>query len=364
MRVDDFDFNLPSELIAQHPPEQRDGARLLHVFGGALADKTIHDLPDLLRSGDLLVLNNTRVLPSRLIGKRGDATNPGKPETVTVELTLHKQEPTIGVYPTVWKAFAKPARKVSPRDHIVFAPGFACDVLAKGVPPFEHGGEVTLGFRMTPDQMIEKLKTHGAMPLPPYIKRDGDDSAPEDEDRYQTVYAAHDGAVAAPTAGLHFTDDLFDRLAAKGISKTFITLHVGAGTFLPVVADDTEDHIMHTEYAEISTEAAQAINTARAAGGRIVCVGTTALRTLESAVSDDSTVPVYGGDTNLFITPGYTFKACDVLLTNFHLPKSTLFMLVSAFSGLETMKTAYAHAVSEKYRFFSYGDACLLEPNS
>ena len=360
MRVDDFDFTLPSELIAQHPTEQRDGSRLLHVQNTALSDQTIADLPNLLKAGDLLVLNNTRVLPSRLIGKRGDATNPGKPETVAVELTLHKQESPNPAYASIWKAFAKPARKVSPRDHIVIAPGFSCDVLAKGVPPLEHGGEVTLGFRLSPEQMIEKLKAHGSMPLPPYIKRDG--AEPEDDDRYQTVFAAHDGAVAAPTAGLHFTDAMFEQLAAKGIQKTFVTLHVGAGTFLPIVAEDTDDHVMHTEHAEVSAETAELINATRAAGGRIVCVGTTALRTLESAAKDEGLVPPFSGDTNLFITPGYSFKACDVLLTNFHLPRSTLFMLVSAFSGLEIIMAAYNHAIDAQYRFFSYGDACLLEP--
>lgn len=360
MRVDAFDFDLPPDRIAQHPLADRDGARLLHVHPGGYSDRMVRDLPALLRAGDLLVLNDTRVLPTRLIGKRGDATNPGKPETVSIELTLHQPAGPVADYATVWKAFAKPARKLKPRDHIVIAPGFACDVLRKGEPPLEHGGEVTLGFRMNKAAFTEKLRAHGAMPLPPYIRRDGKDA--DDDARYQTVFAAHDGAVAAPTAGLHFTDDLFARLDAAAIDRTFVTLHVGAGTFLPVSVDDTADHVMHSEWAEVSDQTAEAITRTRAAGGRIVCVGTTALRTLESAAEGNGTVPPFRGSTDLFITPGYRFKACDILLTNFHLPKSTLFMLVSAFSGLDAMKAAYAHAVERNYRFFSYGDACLLEP--
>ncbi|MHC8508395.1 MAG: tRNA preQ1(34) S-adenosylmethionine ribosyltransferase-isomerase QueA [Rhodospirillales bacterium] len=354
MRVDEFDFDLPAGLIAQRPPPRREDARLLHVRGGALDDRAVGDLPGLLRRGDLLVLNNTRVLPCRLTGQVNGAR---------VELTLHKAEPGQGAHAAVWRALAKPARKLKPGARVEIAPGFACDVLAKGAPPESHGGEVTLGFDIGHDDIAEKLRAHGAMPLPPYIKRDGRDG-PDAEDgaRYQTIYAARDGAAAAPTAGLHFTPALFDALEKHGVGRAFVTLHVGAGTFLPVTAEDTAAHVMHSEHAEIPPETAAAVNAALAEGRRVVCAGTTALRALESAAAAPGGIQAFSGETDLFITPGYEFKICGALLTNFHLPRSTLFMLVAAFAGLDTIKAAYAHAAAARYRFFSYGDACLLEP--
>lgn len=354
MRTDEFDFDLPDGLIAQHPPRAREDARLLHVRGGAFDDRAINDLPALLRPDDLLVLNDTRVLPCRLAGRVQGA------DGARVELTLHKAEPGEGAHPARWRAFAKPARKLHPGACVEIAPDFACDVLAKGAPPEGHGGEVTLGFNIGHDEIAEKLRAHGAMPLPPYIKRSAPDA--EDASRYQTIYAARDGAAAAPTAGLHFTPELFAALDARGVERAFVTLHVGAGTFLPVTAEDTSAHLMHSEHAEITEETAEAVNAALAAGRRVVCAGTTALRALESMASAPGRVKAGAGETDLFITPGYTFKVCGALLTNFHLPRSTLFMLVAAFMGLETMKAAYAHAVSARYRFFSYGDASLLEP--
>lgn len=359
MRVDLFDFDLPPERIAQAPLAERDGARLLHVGpDGGLTDRVIRDLPSLLRAGDLLVVNDTRVIPTRLAGMRHqDGAAPA-----AVELTLHKPEPGGGRWQAIWRAFARPAKKLSPGDRIEIAPGFSCDVLSKGRPPEEHGGEVRLGFDLPHDAVVEKLKQVGSMPLPPYIHRDAPDAA--DNERYQTVFARTDGAVAAPTAGLHLTERLLAELAAAGIERVSVTLHVGAGTFLPVVVEDTEKHQMHSEWAEVTAETAARINAVRKAGGRIICVGTTALRTLESAATPDGVVHPFAAETGVFFTPGYRFRACDVLLTNFHLPKSTLFMLVSAFSGLEVMQAAYAHAIAAEYRFFSYGDACLLERGS
>ncbi len=343
MRTDDFDFPLPPELIAQHPVAPRDAARLL-VVGETLRDRQVRDLPELLRPGDLLVVNDTRVLPTRLAGRRGDAK---------VEATLHK-----AVAPGVWRAFARPARKLRPGDEIAFAPGFAARVREK-----TEAGEVMLDFACSESELLERLRRHGAMPLPPYIKRaEGPD--PHDRDDYQTVFAAHEGAVAAPTAGLHFTPELLAALEARGVGRTAVTLHVGAGTFLPVKSEDPHDHVMHSEIGEIDAAAATRINAARAAGHRIVAVGTTVLRLLESAAKDDQTgrISPFAGETDLFILPGDPIRSVDLLLTNFHLPRSTLFMLVCAFSGTERMKAAYAHAVAEGYRFFSYGDACLLYP--
>lgn len=341
MRVDLFDYTLPEERIARFPARPRESARLLDLTGGGMVDRVVRDLPDILRPGDLLLSNDTRVIPARLKGKRGDAG---------IEVTLHKREGE-----SIWRAFARPAKKLRPGDRIVFADALAADVADKG-----EAGEVTLTFDRAGPDLMAALETHGTMPLPPYIKR-GTEEAENDAEDYQTVFAARDGAVAAPTAGLHFTPALLAAIEAKGVRRALVTLHVGAGTFLPVKAHDTDDHKMHSEWGEISPETAAAIAETRAAGGRIVATGTTTLRVLEAAARDDGTVPAWSGDTDLFITPGYRFKAINVLLTNFHLPKSTLLMLVSAFAGRERILTAYEHAIAEGYRFFSYGDACLLE---
>ena len=343
MLTDDFDFDLPRELIAQHPVEPRDAARLL-VVAEALVDSRMAALPGFLKPGDLLVVNDTKVIPARLTGRRGAAR---------IEATLHKAEGA-----DTWRAFARPAKRLKPGDRIDFSARpedpFGAEVLDKG-----EGGEVTLRFDRAGADLMTALGRHGATPLPPYIRRDAGPD-PRDLEDYQTVFAAREGAVAAPTAGLHFTEALLAALEARGVDRVAVTLHVGAGTFLPVKSEDPRDHVMHKEYGEISAEAAAAINRTRAAGGRIVAVGTTALRVLESAASEDGRIEGFSGETDLFILPGYRFKAVDLLLTNFHLPRSTLFMLVSAFAGLDRMKAAYAHAVRQSYRFFSYGDACLL----
>lgn len=339
MRVDDFDFELPPGLIAERPASPRDASRLLEV-GKQLADRAMLDLPILLRAGDLLVVNDTRVIPARLMGRRGAAT---------VEVTLHRD-----LGGGRWRAFAKGAKKLHQGDRIDFGDDFHAGVATKN-----EEGDVTLEFEREGAAFREALARHGHVPLPPYIKRPDDAG---DRGDYQTIFAANDGAVAAPTAGLHFTPRLLTALDRAGIGRTAVTLHVGAGTFLPVKVADTADHKMHSETGFIDAATAARINDARRAGGRIVAVGTTALRLLESAAGDDGTVKPFAGDTALFITPGYRFKAVDLLLTNFHLPRSTLFMLVSAFAGLARMKAAYAHAIVRRYRFFSYGDACLLHP--
>jgi S-adenosylmethionine:tRNA ribosyltransferase-isomerase len=341
MRTELFDFDLPQDLIAQHPVRPRDAARLLVVRPQDLLDRQVLDLPELLRPGDLLVLNDTRVLPVRLYGKRGEAA---------VEVTLFQLEG-----PTGWRAFARPARKCRPGDVLIFAPDLAAEVVATG-----EAGEVTLDFRREGALLRELLERYGAMPLPPYIRRPRGGDACDRED-YQTLFARREGAVAAPTAALHFTPRLMADLAARGIDHAFVTLHVGAGTFLPVKAADARDHVMHAERFEVSAETADRINDARAVGSRIVAVGTTALRTLETIADEAGRVTPASGETRLFVTPGYRFKVVDRLLTNFHLPRSTLFMLVAAFTGLERMRQAYAHAIAERYRFYSYGDACLLE---
>ena len=341
MKVDLFDFDLPQASIAQHPANPRDGARLLVVKTDVLADKTVLDLADSLRPGDVCVFNDTRVIPARLSGVRGEAG---------IEVTLHKKEG-----PATWLAFARPAKKLKEGDRIDFADGFHATVQGKGL-----GGEVTLTFDRADADLMAALEAQGVMPLPPYIKR-AKDGAAQDLNDYQTVFADRPGAVAAPTAGLHFTPRLLATLEARGVKATRVTLHVGAGTFLPVKVDDTVDHLMHAEWGEVSAATAETINDARARGGRVVAVGTTSLRLLESAASDDGTLQPFLGDTAIFITPGYRFKIVDVLMTNFHLPRSTLFMLVSAFAGLKRMHAAYAHAIKTGYRFYSYGDACLLE---
>lgn len=342
LRLSDFEFDLPRELIADRPARPRDAARLLHVLAsGAFADRTVGDLPSLLRPGDLLVLNDTRVIPARLRGRRGEAA---------VEITLHKAEGGAR-----WRAFAKPAKRLAAGQRVAFGGDFAAEIAAKG-----EGGEIVLDFDRAGAPLMAALERHGEMPLPPYIKRaDGADNA--DRADYQTVYAVREGAVAAPTAGFHFTPALLQALAARGIGRAFVTLHVGAGTFLPVKTEDLSRHVMHAEWGEVSTAAAGAIAAARAAGGRIIAVGTTSLRVLESAAHAQGQVEPWSGETRLFILPGYGIRTADMLLTNFHLPRSTLFMLVSAFAGLGRMKAAYAHAIARRYRFFSYGDACLLE---
>ena len=341
MRVDEFDFELPKELIADHPLEPREAARLL-VVGGGFEDRRVADLPKLLRRGDLLVFNDTKVLPVRLVGARGEAT---------VEVTLHRE-----LGRGTWLAFAKGAKRLKTGDRLVFAEDFSAEVTGK-----TPAGEVALHFADTGAAFRAALDRHGQMPLPPYIKRPrGGD--PRDLRDYQTIFARKEGAVAAPTAGLHFTAPLVAALAAAGIEHLTVTLHVGAGTFLPVKVEEVGDHVMHGETGFLDAAAAERLNRVRAEGGRIVAVGTTSVRLLETAVGEDGKFRPFAGETALFITPGYRFRAIDVLITNFHLPRSTLFMLVAAFAGLDRMKCAYAHAIRERYRFFSYGDASLLQP--
>lgn len=344
LRTEDFDFHLPEDLIAQQAVEPRDHARLLHVKPGSLSDHHVYDLPDILRHDDVLVVNDTKVIPARLYGKRSE---------VRVEILLHKKNAD-----ATWMAFARPGKRLRVGDDIVFAPDFAAKVLDK-----KDDGQIHLSFSQSDTQLLHYLHQYGEPPLPPYIKR-AEAEAKKDTERYQTVYAAHAGAVAAPTAGLHFTPDLLARLNAQGIATVKVTLHVGAGTFLPVKVENIKDHVMHAEWGHVSAEAAAQLNAAKKAGRRIVAVGTTSLRLLESAADANGVLQPFESDTSIFITPGYRFKAIDALLTNFHLPKSTLFMLVSAFAGLPCMQAAYAHAIEQKYRFYSYGDATLLEKNS
>jgi S-adenosylmethionine:tRNA ribosyltransferase-isomerase len=339
MKVDTFDFNLPRACIAQRPMTPRDAARLL-VVNGEIGDSRMSDFPRHLHPGDLLVFNDTKVIPARLSGRRGQAK---------VEVTLHKSVDT-----TTWKAFARPARRLRKGDRIDFAPGFAAEVETKG-----EAGEVTLSFEYGGADLETALERFGVMPLPPYIKRPNF-ADPRDRDDYQTMFARIPGAVAAPTAGLHFTPGLLDDLDARGIERIALTLHVGAGTFLPVKVEDVADHKMHAEWGEITAPAAAAVNATRARGNQVVAVGSTALRLLEAATDAAGRLRPFAGETDIFITPGYRFRTVDRLLTNFHLPRSTLFMLVSAFAGTRRMKHAYAHAKDTGYRFYSYGDACLL----
>ncbi len=344
MDVDEFNFALPSAAIAQRPAVPRDAARLLEV-GETLADGTVADLPDRLQPGDLLVVNDTRVIAARLVGRRGAAR---------IVVTLHKEEAC-----GRWRAFARPARRLQAGQTISFAADsdpapFTARVEAKG-----DGGEVTLVFDRGGTALSAALEAYGTMPLPPYIKRPALADARDRRD-YQTIFAARPGAIAAPTAGLHFTSELLAALTARGIAIARLTLHVGAGTFLPVRAQKVEDHVIHAEWGEISEATADAVNAARSRGGRIVAVGTTSLRLLETAADESGRLHPFAGETNLFITPGFQFRAADLLLTNFHLPRSTLFMLVCAFAGTKRMKDAYAHALKAGYRFYSYGDCCLL----
>ena len=356
MKTDLFDFDLPADRIALRPAVPRDAARLLVVKPGeGLDDRSVGDLPDLLRAGDCLVVNDSKVIAARLKGRRiGRGENePG------IEATLHKR-----IDGSTWRAFILGAKKVQVGDTLRFgSDGRVCflDQLDAQVSHKDEGGEVTLSFSFHGPVLDQAIEERGAMPLPPYIasKRETDE---QDKADYQTVFAEPEGSVAAPTAGLHFTPGLLERLAAKGVALHKVTLHVGAGTFLPVKADDTAEHKMHAEFGTLTAETAEALNAARAKGGRVVAVGSTALRTLETAAGEDGRLRAFAGDTAIFITPGYRFKAVDLMLTNFHLPRSTLFMLVSAFSGLKTMQRAYAHAIHSGYRFYSYGDATLLFP--
>ncbi len=387
MRTSDFDFPLPEDRIALRPAEPRDAARLLVVRpGGALEDAHVHDLPAFLQPGDVMVFNDTRVIPARLFGMRERDGN-----RVAVQATLLKR-----LTPDRWTALAKPGKRLRLGDVVEFSPPPQCggggaarsDVTEEAAPtpagqggaapstpsgspsPAAQGrieatveakhddGSITLAFDRAGPALDEAIRETGVMPLPPYIAAQRPEDARDRAD-YQTVYAREDGSVAGPTAGLHFTPDLLARLAAAGVEAAFVTLHVGAGTFLPVKVDDVSDHRMHAETGEVSAETAARLNVARAAGGRIVCVGTTSLRLLESATGEDGVMRPFAGDTAIFITPGYRFRACDVLMTNFHLPKSTLLMLVSAFAGMEGTRAAYVHAVEGGYRFYSYGDAGL-----
>ncbi|HMO28853.1 tRNA preQ1(34) S-adenosylmethionine ribosyltransferase-isomerase QueA [Enterovirga sp.] len=356
MRVDFFDFDLPEDRIALRPVEPREAARLLVVpAAGAFGHRTVADLPDLLRPGDALVLNDTRVVPARLRGLRVRGENAAR-----VEIMLHRR-----LGPDRWLAFARPAKKLAPGDRIRFGDdreSMVCLLASLDAEVEERGegGEVRLRFAFQGPALDDAIAAHGEVPLPPYIagRRPADERDLVD---YQTVYAAEPGAVAAPTAGLHLSRDLMRRLEERGVTLHRLTLHVGAGTFLPVSAEDTEDHRMHPEQGMLDAETAAALNAVREAGGRIVALGTTSLRLLESAADPDGTIRPFCGETSIFITPGYRFRAVDVLMTNFHLPRSTLFMLVAAFSGLERMRAAYAEAVASGYRFYSYGDACLLD---
>ena len=394
MRLSDFDFELPEDRIALRPMQPRDAAKLLVVRPGApLGDRIVWELPDLLAPGDVLVFNNTRVIPARLSGVRDrDGLQ------VRVEATLLRR-----LAADRWSALMRPGKRLKVGDEVrFFAPfppgggrvgvggagqgvppemmreggervgsvesppiptlppqggkGFSASIVGKG-----EGGEVTLVFDRSGAELDAAIAEHGAMPLPPYIaaKRGEDD---QDRLDYQTMFARHDGSVAAPTAGLHFTPELLARLQARGVGHAFVTLHVGAGTFLPVKVDEVADHRMHPEFGEVSAQTAATLNAARTAGGRIVPVGTTSLRLLESAADAQGVLHPFADETAIFITPGHRFRAADALLTNFHLPRSTLFMLVSAFAGTEVMKAAYAHAISTGYRFYSYGDASLLFP--
>ena len=348
MRVDQFDFDLPEDRIALHPVEPRDSARLLVVGpDGSLDDRVVTDLFEILQPGDVLVVNDTRVIPAELTGTRvrGDSRR-------RVAFNLHKR-----VDAETWLAFARPAKVLAKGDLLELGKGrrrLNAEVAGRG-----EAGEVKLKFELSGARLDEAIKASGAMPLPPYIEGKRETEA-RDEIDYQTVYATVEGAVAAPTAGLHFTEKLLQELALKGVSVERLTLHVGAGTFLPVKAEDTAEHKMHAEWGEITQAVAERISAAKAKGGRVVAVGTTSMRLLESAARATGELQPFMGETDIFITPGFDFRVVDVLMTNFHLPRSTLFMLVSAFSGLETMRRAYKHAIESGCRFYSYGDASLL----
>ena len=348
MRVDLFDFDLPDERIALRPATPRDSARLLVVDGeGALSHAGVSELSRFLRAGDVLVVNDTKVVPARLYGRR-DARGATTGAGAGIEALLYRR-----VGDASFRAMVRPAKRLRQGDEVRFGEGLYARVSAR------DGGEATLEFNVAGAVLDAAIAVAGVMPLPPYIAAKRKTDA-RDRSDYQTVYASCEGAVAAPTAGLHFTEDLLRGLAAAGVSRETITLHVGPGTFLPVNVDDTDQHRMHGEWAQLSAAVADRLNAVRRSGGRIVAVGSTSLRTLESAADESGMFHAFAGETSLFITPGYRFKGVDLMLTNFHLPRSTLFMLVSAFSGTETMQRAYREAISMGYRFYSYGDACLL----
>lgn len=355
MKIDIFDFDLPKELIAAQPANPRDASRLLDLSEEeTVNDRHFYELPDLLREGDVLVFNDTKVIPARLYGARGEAL---------VEVTLY--HPVDGIS---WWSFIKNAKRLKPGDIINFytadIPAANSDFTAVVLEKKDDDG-VLISFTCNPSELGKKLEQYGFMPLPPYIKREkpqpGLWNKFNDKENYQTVYAKHDGAVAAPTAGLHFTADILEKIRAKGIQEVYLTLHVGAGTFLPVKTGDTKDHKMHAEYGIITSDAVDIINKAKREGRRIIAVGTTSLRLLESAADNQGILHPFNGETDIFITPGYKFKIIDMIITNFHLPKSTLFMLICAIAGTERMKNAYAHAIEQKYRFYSYGDSSILK---
>lgn len=341
MRLSDFDFHLPEALIAHKPACPRDAARLLHV-GQSLSDLHVRDLPNLLRPGDVMVFNDSKVIPARLYGtKQGGGGG-------VVECLLHK-----ALVGPIWEAWARPTKKLSVGDTIVFAENFTAKIIEK-----TRDGPIHLQFDCCRADLFAMLHEHGLPPLPPYIKRDANC---EDVENYQTVYAEKDGSVAAPTAGLHFTPDLLAAIDAVGVTRAHVTLHVGAGTFKPVQVDNIDEHVMHAEWGEVDQATADLINTAKAEGRRIVAVGTTSTRLLETACATGTAKP-YCGETDIFITPGYEFRCVGALMTNFHLPKSTLIMLVSAFAGMGKTREAYEHAIANGYRFYSYGDSCFFEP--
>ena len=355
MKVDIFDFDFDRDLIAKEPVSPRDSSRLLDLSEeGAINDRHFYDLPKILKKGDVLVFNDTKVIPARLYAKKGNAE---------LEVTLYHPEDGLS-----WMSFIKNSKRLKAGDTIHFYTSeisaedssFSANVIEKR----DEDGTL-LRFNCSAEDFAEKLKEYGSMPLPPYIKREkpqkGLWSRYNDKENYQTVYAKNQGAVAAPTAGLHFTDRLLKELDEMGVERVFLTLHVGAGTFLPVKTEDTKDHKMHAEFGIISEKACNIINKAKQEGRRVIAVGTTSVRLLESAADDKGHLSPFCGETAIFITPGYKFKIIDMIITNFHLPKSTLFMLICAIAGTERMKKAYAHAVKEKYRFYSYGDSSILK---
>lgn len=355
MKVDIFDFDLDKDLIAKMPANPRDTSRLLDLSApDKINDLHFYDLPKLLKAGDVMVFNDTKVIPARLYGQRGEAL---------VEVTLYHPDDGIS-----WWSFIKNSKRLHIGDIIRFYTDEICaddSTFAAEVVQKDQEDGVLIKFNCAPDDLGKFLEQYGSMPLPPYIKRDkplpGLWNRYNDKEDYQTVYAKHEGAVAAPTAGLHFTDNLLKQIDEMGVKRLFLTLHVGAGTFLPVKTDDTESHKMHAEYGMISEQTAQIINQAKREGRRIIAVGTTSVRLLESAADDAGVLHPFCGETDIFITPGYKFKILDTIITNFHLPKSTLFMLICAIGGLERMQNAYQHAIKEKYRFYSYGDSCIIK---
>ncbi len=362
MKLSDFDFTLPEDLIALHPPKQRDGARLLYINSTKFSDRCIVDLPNILRVGDVLVLNTTKVIPAALVGVRKRMSMQGEVAT-EIEVNLHKRV-DIGV----WRAFVRPLKRIKIGEIIEFSEDFCAEL----VEIFDNGDVELIFFAGVTNKLagkifisdvdfLQHLHRVGHMPLPPYIARKRTVET-DDAQRYQTIFANEAGSVAAPTAGLHFTPELLHALAAKGITTQNLTLHVGAGTFLPVKTEELSQHVMHAEWGQITPEVANALNAAKRNGQRIIPVGTTALRLLESATTDAGEILPFERETDIFITPGYKFKCVDALLTNFHLPKSTLFMLVCALGGHANMQAAYAHAMAQQYKFFSYGDACFIEP--